>query len=514
MNRLLALGVLIALIAVPLATRPASPTAGETLVIITPHGEPIRAEFARAFSAWYQRQHGRTVQVDWRTPGGTSDIRRFLDGTYRSRFREQFPAHAAAARIFAAAKPPADATEQELAAYPAARAAFLASDITTGIDLFFGGGEFPYSQMAAQGYLVDAGLLNREPQWFTEAVIPQSLSGETVYDRQGRYYGACLSVFGIAWSPDRLRDLRLSPPSQWRDLADPAYFRQLTLADPTKSGAVVTTLERMLQQCMAEAANGDLAAGWADGWLMIKTLVANSRWITDSASKPTRDTARGDCLASTAIDFQAKLEQEYARHESGGGERLGFVVPVGGTSVSADPIALLRGAPQRELAIAFIHFVLSSEGQRLWNYRVGTPGGPSRWCLRRLSVRRDVLDADWRRYAGDPDADPFALAQTFTYRPGWTGKAYNLIGPLTKAIGLDVRDELQAAWQAIISAGGPTRVPEAWAEFSWLPVPYAEVAATRERLAEPTTAVPLLRAWTSEAQQRYRRARALAEAGR
>jgi len=510
MNRLLAIAVLAALIAVPLAMRTAPARGSQTLVIISPHGEPIRAEFGRAFSAWYQREHGVSVVVDWRTPGGTSDIRRFLDGAYRNALLDSDPALATGIDGFNMAKLAADAPE----ALKAARAAFLASNVSTGIDLFFGGGEFPYRQMAGQGYLMDAGLLTAEPAWFTDTVIPQSMSGETIYDSKGRYYGACLSVFGIAWSPDRLRDLGLPAPQHWRDLAAPAYFRQLTIADPTKSGAVVTTLERMLQQRMAEAANGDLASGWAEGWLMIKTLVANSRWVTDSASKPTRDTARGDCLASTAIDFQAKLEQEHARYESGGAERLGFIVPVGGTSVSADPIALLRGAPHPELAIAFIHFVLSPEGQRLWNYRVGTPGGPTRWCLRRLPVRRDVLDAEWKQHAGDPDADPFALAQTFTYRPAWTGAAYPLIGPLAKAMALDVRDELQHAWKAIIAAGGPDRVPEAWAEFSWLPVAYPDIAAQVTALSKPRTAVPLLREWTTEAQRRYRRASELAQAGR
>jgi iron(III) transport system substrate-binding protein len=62
----------------------------------------------------------------------------------------------------------------------------------------------------------------------------------------------------------------------------------------------------------------------------------------------------------------------------GGSNRSVMSPPVGGTVSSVDPIGLLRGAPNREAALAFIDFCLSMEGQKLWNFRPGTPGGPER----------------------------------------------------------------------------------------------------------------------------------------
>jgi len=47
-----------------------------------------------------------------------------------------------------------------------------------------------------------------------------------------------------------------------------------------------------------------------------------------------------------------------------------------------DPIALLRGAPHGELARAFIEYVLSPDGQKLWNAKPGTSGGTERFALR------------------------------------------------------------------------------------------------------------------------------------
>ena len=503
MRHLTVLAVLAALLALPIALRertPSAPAGIRRLVVLTPHGEPTRAEFGRAFAAWARAERGIDVEVDWRTPGGTSEITRYLDERYAAELAMAHPGMAV--RGFNNPKAP------DLPA----RQAFLASSTTVGVDVLFGGGEFPFRAHAAKGYLVDAGLLAREPGWFTPEIIPQTLSGETVYDPQGRYYGACLAVFGIAASRDRLEELHLPVPTQWTDLAEPAYFARLTIADPTKSGAVVTACERILQQQMARLGP---AEGWAEGHRCIRRLVANSRWVTDSASKPTRDTARGDAVASMAIDFQAKAEAEWSAQESGGTSRLVFTAPEGGTSVSADPIGVLRGAPEPELARDFVWFVLSPVGQRLWNYRVGEPGGPVRYALRRAPVRTDVYTPTDRAHMSDPDLDPFALARRFTYVPAWTAHLYPVLGPFIKATALDVRDDLTSAWVAIIAAGGAERVPQAWAAFNDLAVPYDQAVAARDALAKGAeTAAPLQRQWAERALSNYRLARRLAEEGR
>jgi ABC-type Fe3+ transport system substrate-binding protein len=525
-RHLAVLAVVALLIAAPLALRdrPLRRPDGETrLVIITPHGEDIRREFTDGFRAWAKRERGLDVDIDWRTPGGTSEITRFIDDRFRAAFAEKFPQHRGQLAYFTNPKLAADSPAEQ----KAARADFLASDVGISTDLLFGGGELPFRNHADKGYLVDSGLQRAEPTWFSgaEPLIPQVVSGETVYDPKGRYYGACFGVFGIAYSPDRVAELGLPvPPVSWLDLAAPAYRRQITLTDPTKSGAAATTFERILQQRMA-AHPGDLPAGWSDGHSLIKRLVANARWITDSASKPTRDAVRGDAAAGMAIDFQAKIEAESAALASAaqaGGtstERLRFVVPLGGTSVSADPIAVFRGAPHRELAAEFLHFVLSPEGQRLWSQRRGTPGGPRLMALRRFPVRRDLTGPAAREWRSDPDEDPFAIANGFTYHREWTGRYFNLVSSLVKTVAIDPREELGRAWDAITRAGGPERVPEAWEQFCWLPVSYGELPAAQEQIdawkrTNPALIVQQQREWLEQATLHYRLAAAYAEAGR
>src|SRR5438067_1079129 len=54
------------------------------LVVVTPHNQDIRREFARAFSQWHQSHYGTPVQIDYRMPGGANDIKRVLETTYRA----------------------------------------------------------------------------------------------------------------------------------------------------------------------------------------------------------------------------------------------------------------------------------------------------------------------------------------------------------------------------------------------------------------------------------------------
>lgn len=514
----------LALLAVPLALRESaerpSPDA-RPLVIITPHNEAIRAEFTRAFRAFAQRELGHDVALDWRTPGGMSDIGKLINEQYTATAAERLPGFERAT------------FNDPRAGDAPARRAFLASDLGIGIDLLFGGGEFDHRALANKGYLVDAGLIAAMPELFREEIVPQTLAGETIYDAQGRYYGTALASFGICFNPDRVAAL-VSPylpefrvagaPAMrftgWSDLAHPALRGQVVMADPTKSASVATCYVMMLQQQMAAAAQRGgvtaatatpehLDAGWLDGMTLIKGIAGNARAVTDSASKVPRDVGRGDAIAGMCIDFYGRSEAEWTRGESRR-DRVVFVTPQGGTSISADPIALLRGAPHRAEAVAFMRFVLSVEGQRLWNYRVGEPGGPVRFALRRWSVRRDLFTPEHLAHSSDAGEDPFLLAQSFRFQPAWTGPYFDLIRATIKAVVLDPRDELQEAWAAIIAAD--RQGSAAWREFRWLPWNHHEAAEAKKRLEADR--ITTLREWTVAAQQHYRAAARLAREGK
>ena len=91
MKRILYLIALAGVILVPFVMRSKQSalvvSQADTLVIVTPHNEAIRHEYALGFEAWYKKRTGKTVYVDWRVLGGTSEITRYLKGQYVESFK-------------------------------------------------------------------------------------------------------------------------------------------------------------------------------------------------------------------------------------------------------------------------------------------------------------------------------------------------------------------------------------------------------------------------------------------
>ena len=58
----------------------------DTLIIVSPHWEGIRAEFGRAFSEWTVQRFNRRTKLEWLDIGGTSDAIRYVKSEFtRSR---------------------------------------------------------------------------------------------------------------------------------------------------------------------------------------------------------------------------------------------------------------------------------------------------------------------------------------------------------------------------------------------------------------------------------------------
>ncbi len=407
MRNILSIVLIGAILALPFVLRPRQnqlADADDTLVLISPHNEAIRYEFTRAFAEHYQRETGRTVRLDWRTPGGGSEIARYLksefynafENSWRSSGRPWTPEVVGAfdnPRITPADRPGDDTLAQS------ARRAFLESRIGIGIDVMFGGGSFDFIQQADAGRLVASDVMQRHPEWFAAQSIPQSVSGEPFYDAKGRWIGAALSSFGLCYNTDSLRRLGVArPPAGWEDLTHPVYRNEVALTDPSKSGSAAKAFEMILQQKMQEAGEAHLAEGWAAGLNLIQAASANARYFTDAAGRVPMDVAAGDAAIGMCIDFYGRFQSECVAAPDGS-SRLVYVTPSGGSSVGVDPVAILRGAPHREVAERFVEFVLSIEGQKLWNFRVGTPGGPVRYALRRLPVRKELYARSSRPFA-------------------------------------------------------------------------------------------------------------------
>ena len=555
------------------------------LAAVSPHNEAIRLEFADAFSRWHHEKYGRPVRVEWISIGGTTEIMRYLRSEYVAsaqgwwrRLGHAWPQGGSDVLLdgsFDPAKPPAGADadtlrrHEELAAlWTAFRETDDPSAASSRIDLFFGGGTYDHGAAAREGLLVapwpdgaPAGIFEDEEG---NEIVPRAMSGEVW--RDDLFFGTVLSTFGICFNPDRLRDLGFDDATvadksawTWDALADPRLRGHVGVADPTKSGSVAKAFEMIVQyKCRAhlraagyddatvaryeadiaaaklppgdmppsvpETYQREVEAGFLEGVNLVRRIGANARYFTDSAGRVPIDVAAGSAAAGVAIDFFGRFQAECSR-AADGTPSMEYVTPRGGSSVGSDPISLLRGAPHRELAVRFIEFVLGRDGQKLWNARVGTPGGPTRFALRRLPIRRDFSPSDvpgWEECAreaaanasdplGDPAVNPYALAGDFVYEPRWTSRHFGILRDLVRAMCLDSGSELRSAWAAIQKAGGPDANPAAMAAL--LAMPDAPAPLTWRSVITGYRDIPRMRRlgdWTAFFRRQYAEAARLA----
>ena len=511
----------------------------DRVIAITPHNEAIRSEFGRGFREWYHARTGRSVVVDFRSPGGTSEITRFLAGGYYAAFQQYWKTTtrkdwtSEVEGAWSGPKVEPDNTPEDDTLAQQARRLFLASNVGSGIDVFFGGGSFDFQGAAAQGFLVDAGYVQAHPEVFGTA-IPLLVGGEPYFDPKGRWMGTTIGAFGIAYNRDQLaRFPSLREPRTWADLADFGYFRGLALANPTQSGSANKAFEMLIQQQINEevaARSGSASslspaveaeavnAGWIRAMRLLQRISANARYFSDSSQKISLDVESGEAIAGMTIDFYGRFQSEAVRRPDGS-SRVGYVNAEGGTSFGVDPIGLLRGAPHREVALAFIEYVMTN-GQKLWGWKPGTPGGPRHYALRRLPILPHLYAPEFAPLRRDPDIFPYEAAKSFTYVEGRTARLFTSFAFIIRVMCIDPHKELTAAWSELNQAKArlghyPT---EALATFENVePVRYAEAKGRiRDATSNPNKLgqVQLAKELADFFRTNYQRAAELARAGK
>ncbi|MEQ8844182.1 MAG: extracellular solute-binding protein [Phycisphaerales bacterium] len=440
------LGVLlVGLLALPWAVRPAnraqSEADGPTLVIITPHTEQIRYEYERAFSLWHEANFGQPVRIDWRAPGGTSEIRRLLIDQYQAAIRNG---------------------EYELEARDDGSVEVVIEPGRMGYDLLFGGGSYEHGQMrrgfttTIDGREIDVPI--SVPAGFTQAQLDEwfgenKIGTQRLYDPQQYWIGTALSGFGIIFNKDLYAERGMETPTAFADLTDPRLAGLVALADPRQSGSITTTFDSILN-----------AYGWDEGWRILREMSANTRYFTSAATKPPLDVAAGEAMAGLAIDFYGRTQAQAVTAPGAPPEssRVGYVDPVGAVYIDADPVSMLRGGPSPVLAKRFVEFCLTEQAQSLWQFPANpeqdgaSPTGPVRYELRRAPVRRVMYERYADRFIDR--LDPFTAAAEVDSR-GWRSSIPVMMG----AFGVDSDEELQAAWAALWRLRERAASDPAWA---------------------------------------------------
>ncbi len=409
----------------------------ERLVILSPHNEAIRDEFGRGFARWHEARFGVPAQVDWRMVGGSSESIRFVQSEF-------------------ARKPEG-----------------------IGLDLFFGGGQEPFFELAAKQLV--------EPYRLPDAVLdglPAQAAGIELRAPDFAWYGAAVSSFGILENLRVQALVGLPRVQRWEDLARPELKGWVGAGDPRGSGTMLVMFESFLQ-----------ARGWETGWRLLTQIAGNTRRFDRLSSTTAKDAALGETAYALAIDFYA-LTQVAAVGRS----NLTYLLPADFAAISPDGIAILRGAPHRKVAERFVEFVLSDPGQCLWLLPRGHPEGPTRHSIERMPVR----PALYERYRGVSNIEfsPFDLRSGFRYDARIAQRRRGVVATLAGAVLVDVHDDLQQAWTAILaSPSDESRL----ARFGSVPV---SEAAALEMSGEPWKD-PRIRngrrtEWQSWAQSKFR----------
>lgn len=421
-------------------------TDGRRLIVVTPHVQQIQDEFAQAFGRWHEREFGEPVFIDYRIPGGTSEIRRQLVAEFKARLADG---------------------KYTLVPSPEGYTVEITPG-TIGVDLMFGGGSYDHGTLASgvaatlntpSGEPVEMQVSMAAPAGLSQAELDEvfgenRIGTQTLYDPDQLWIGTALSSFGIISNNDVLDRLGLPSPGSFRDLTDTRLLGWIALCDPRQSGSITTTFDSIL---------GNF--GWDEGWRILRAMCGNARYFTASSTKPPADVSAGDAAVGLAIDFYGRGQAQTVA-EAGDPDRVAYIDPAGEVYIDADPITILRGGPDPELARRFLRFVISEEGQAVWQFSAttreagadnppgpsGEPMGPRNSELRRMPIRRSMY-AKYFEHFKDPVV-PYDLVSDVE-NPGWRTGVQMMMG----AFGIDSAQHCRRAWGAIAEASADPSFP-------------------------------------------------------
>lgn len=408
-----------------------------TLIVVTPHVPQIRDEFGYGFAKWHERVYGEPVYIDWRSPGGTSEIRKQLEAMFKDAVKDGMNS----------------------GNYSIESGGIL-PDGTIAFDVMFGGGSFDHGIVkdgvtvsinrndGATSTTINLEVPMSRPAQFTQDELDtmfgeNKIGPQELYDPEQYWIGTALSSFGIVYNRDVFKKLGLNDPDSFADLTSPALSGWIALADPRQSGSITTTFDSILGN-----------EGWEQGWRTLRGMCGNTRYFTNSSTKPPIDVSQGEAAAGLAIDFYGRGQAQVIQ-DSGGGNRVGYSDPKGAVYVDADPISIINGCPDYELAMRFVRYCMTDEAQALWQLHKanpdnplgedGQPMGPQWHELRRMPVKRSMYE-QYEQYFVDK-ADPFVLVSD-VQNPGWRTGVQVMMG----CFGIDIANECRAAYSAMNDA--------------------------------------------------------------
>ncbi|TVQ81166.1 MAG: extracellular solute-binding protein [Bradymonadales bacterium] len=412
----------------------------DRLVILSPHRKSIQEEFVPRFRDYYRQETGRDIRVDWLDQGGTSAGLRFL------------------------------------------RARYARNSESAEVDIFWGGGASAFIELDQAGFL-EAFPVSDE----IRSQIPDSLAGVAMRNEAQTWHATAISGFGIFYNKRALGMRNLEAPRTWDELGHPRFYNQLSLTDPRQSGSA-SIMNMIVLESM----------GWERGWEVLTAIAGNTNHFTHSSSDPIRAVVTGDVLAAMAIDFYAA-----AQIADVGAENLGFALPEGQSILDPDPIAILRGAPNRLVAEKFVEFVMLPSEQKLLMLPRAEADGPRRSTLGRMGVNRLAYEqTEGRRVI---DLNPFSQESSLQLDMERFARTQRVLNDLIGAIFIDTHSDLKSEWGRLIQMNGDEASSERMRAFSKPPLTETEFLELADQWGDDRLRNRTINQWVDFARNKYRR---------
>jgi len=206
-------------------------------------------------------------------------------------------------------------------------------------------------------------------------------------DKDGFWVGTALEPYGLVYHPRRLQRLGVPELKEWDDLLHPKLKGEVAQCAPTRSSSSNATYEVMLS-----------LFGEDKGWEWLRKLAANTGHFTARSRDVPTVVAKGEFAAGFAVPSYMAFEEKLA------GFDLKFVAPRN-AFVTPEPMAILAGARNPKAARAFIEFLLTERGQRVFmerglfpltpKYKVqGPPGSTAELAVQFTGGVRSYFDQE------------------------------------------------------------------------------------------------------------------------
>jgi ABC-type Fe3+ transport system substrate-binding protein len=233
------------------------------------------------------------------------------------------------------------------------------------VDIFWGGESALFDKLAEQKLIAPLHLAKAT----VDAIPPTIGKPKPIFlkDPRGYWTGTALEPYGLVYHPKLLERLGVAPIKDWDDLLNPKLRGQIVQCAPTRSSSSHATYEVILQQY-----------GDAKGWERLKQMAAYTGLFTTRSRDVPSVVAKGEFAVGFGVPSYMAFEERLA------GFDIRFVAPKTAW-ITAEPIAILAGAKHPQAARAFVEFLLTERGQKIFlgrglfpitpKYRVnGAPG--------------------------------------------------------------------------------------------------------------------------------------------